>query len=334
MKAKEGIRDIISMTLLALMTILVIFASVYTSSKKNAGDALQVIERDKVDCTILPSPRGKNPFVGKSFELRNESSLRRFDFAEGGELYLTEPCVLDKRLTVTLESKCDYTWNADTQELFVKPVAYKIDEDYSPYSIQLERHYTGKALELLDKLPYPWYSEQDRSTAAGLLQRYFSNMVDSTLFEVEKYSYDVQDHGLMLEKKEEDLFADFISFSSIEDEKETVLKLSRRQLVLSCPDDSGNSIFFSGIPEFDDETKYCRCSLHRQIYEDSIQIESGSRVMLSILPVEKDDANGMVSVKIQIHEIPEEAKIREGQILEGMVKSVGDLVWLGLVNEP
>ena len=316
------------MTLLALMTVLVIFASVYTTSKKTSPDATQKIERDKVDCTILPSPRGKNPFTGRSWEIRTESTLWNLNFAVDGMLYLTEPCTLDKRLTVSLESKCEYTWDTETQELYVKPIAFKINDDYIPNSIQIKNHYKNLSLEILDALPYPWYSQDDRDTAALLLSDYFSILIESKLFEIERYSYDVQDYGLMLERIQDDVFADFVSFSSDEDESETVIKLSRRQVVVSCPDDdSGNSVFYAGIPVFDDDAKNCMSNLHRLFYEDSIQIESGSVLRLEVLSQEKDSVNGMISIKLKVKEIPEEAKIGEGQILEGMVRSVGDLVW-------
>lgn len=331
MKAKVGLRDIISMTLLALMTVLVIFASAYTSSKRNSSDGMQYVERNKVDCTILPSPRGKNPFVGKCWELKNESSTRCYSFDENGMLYLTEPCTLDKRLSVALESKCEYTWNTENQELYVKPIACKINDDYIPNSIQIKKHLASLSLENLDALPYPWYSQNDRDTASSLLSEYFSKLIDEKLFEIEKYSFDVQDYGLMLEKNQEDVFADFVSFSSDEDGSETVIKLSRRQVVVSCPDDdSGNSVFYAGIPVFDDDAKNCMSNLHRLFYEDSIQIESGSVLRLEVLSQEKDSVNGMISIKLKVKEIPEEAKIGEGQILEGMVRSVRDLVWLGV----
>ncbi|MBP5357554.1 MAG: hypothetical protein J6Y69_00025 [Treponema sp.] len=328
MKAKDGLRDIISMTLLALMTVLVVFASVYTSSKKKASDGVQDIERDKVDCTILPSPSGKNPFTGRSWEIRTESTLWNLNFAVDGMLYLTEPCTLDKRLTVSLESKCEYTWDTETQELYVKPIAFKINDDYIPNSIQIKNHYKNLSLEILDALPYPWYSQDDRGTAALLLSDYFSILIESKLFEIERYSYDVQDYGLMLERIQDDVFADFVSFSPDEDDSETVLKLSRRQLVLSCPDDdSGNSVFYAGLPMFDSNGKVFATKLCRLFYEDSIQIESGSMVKLEILPQEIDQGNGMITLKLKVLDIPEESKITEGQILEGMVRSVGDLVW-------
>lgn len=328
MKAKVGVRDIISMTLLALMTVLVIFASAYTSSKKNAVDAVQEIERDKVDCTILPSPRGKNPFAGKSFELRNESSLRRFDFAEDGELYLIQPCVLDKRLSLSLESKCDYTWDADAQELFVKPVAFKIDGNYSSYSIQLKKHYAGQALELLDNLPYPWYSEQDRSTAESLLLDYFSILIDKKLFEVENFGYDVQDYGLMLEEKDLEIFDDAVAFSLEKGQDEYTLKVSDTQVSLSCPDDdSGNSVFYAGIPRFDGSGKICDANLCRMYYEDSIQIESGSKIRLEFLPQKTDDGNGMVFLEARVLDIPGESGIVDGEVMSATVRGTRDLLW-------
>lgn len=331
MKAKDGLRDIISMTLLALMTVLVIFASVCTSSKKKSSDGVQDIERDKVDCTILPSPRGKNPFVGKSFEIRTESTLNRFSFAEDGMLYVTEPCTLDKRLTVTLESICDYTWNTDVQELYVKPVAYKINEDYSANSNQIKNHFVNKALEVLDNLPYPWYSDEDRETAALFLHEYFSVLFEKKLFEVEQFNYDVQDNGLMLEKIKDDLFENTVTFSYENEDTETTVKLSYCEAVLSFIDPAKKeTVYYAGIPVYDFDSKIVKSNLCRLNYDDSIQIETGNIVRLEILPSEKDDANGMFSVKVKILEIPEETGIKEGETIETLVPYVNELMWYNI----
>ena len=329
MKGKLDAKFYVSIAIAVLFITAGILILVFCFSRKSIDEKISEEQiRDKVDCTILPSPRGINPFVGKSFEIRSESTLRRFSFADDGMLYVTEPCTLDKRLTVPLESICEYTWNTDTQEIYVKPASYKINDDYSSYSSQIKKHYVNLALDVLDNLPYPWYSQEDRKTADTLLERYFSILIDKKLFELEKFNYDVQAHGLMMDKIEDDLFENAVSFSLESEEADTTIKLSRYQISISCPDDeSGNSVFYAGIPEFDDEKKVCAAKLCRLYYDDSIQIESGSRIKLALLPQETDDGNGMISVKAKVLDIPEETGIKDGEVIVASVRSTRDLMW-------
>ncbi len=332
MKGKLDLKSCIFIALAVLMIVAGILILVFCFSKKSLDEKIADEQiRDKVDCTILPSPRGKNPFVGKSFEIRTESTLSRFSFADDGMLYVTEPCTLDKRLTITLESSCEYTWNTDMQELYVKPVSYKINEDYSSYSNQIKRHCASLSLDALDKLPYPWYSQEDKRTADSLLQKYFSILIDKKLFELEKYNYDVQDHGLMLDKIEDDIFNNAVSFALDSEQAETTVKISRYQIAISCPDDeSGNPVFYAGIPEFDEEKKVCVAKLCRLFYDDSIQIESGSRIKLGFLPQEMDEVNGVISIKVKVLDVPEETGIKDGDVLVASARSAGDLMWYNL----
>lgn len=325
---KEKIISVCAWGIAALISVAVFC---FLQIKTDAKSSEPVVSKDKIDSTVLPEPRGENPFVGKIISSPERTMSYVFDSADSMTMNYLLP--LDSKFNVPVSFRVSYSVDSVEEKIYAKPVGL-IHEDSL---IQSSSEITSLLSErILDEILYRYPLIQDCENfpdVKNLLETRAGKIVWGNLFEIFAVEFSLMEKGIFAEElhPEHELIRNGgLRFVSNDDSK--IFRITPTSFYFVF-DDGKESHSYGGIPDFTESHlengTHAECSLFlfdSELAAGRAEISDAGKIESEIFFDEKTRSPQSVDVVMEITGVPESFCLSAGERFTTRINSA-ELLW-------
>lgn len=324
-------KKIISVCAWGIAAVVSVAVFCFLQIKTDSKSAGTVVSNDKVDSTVLPEPRGENPFVGKIYSSPGRTMSYVFDSADSMVMNYLLP--LDSKFTVPISFRCSYSMDSVDEKIYAKPVGLVHEDSLVQSSTAITSLLAEK---ILGEIVYRYPLIQDCENFAdvkNLLERRVEKIVMGNLFEIFPLEFSIMEKGIFAEElhPENELIRNGgLRFISNDDSK--IFRITPTSFYFVF-DDGKKSFSYGGIPDFTESQLengvHVECGIFlfdSELATGRAEISEAGKIEAEIFFDEKTRSPQSVDVVMEITSVPEPFCLSAGERFTTRINSA-ELLW-------